>query len=114
MLRPGTVRARGGGRRTQLRSAAVRRAVGRAGRWVSLQARATSRRRAGFPEHGGPRTGRYRAGGEQLSGREGGDGGGAPWLSYADLAVAVVDGIRSPVRHRTRVSVFNVRGGNED
>ncbi|MEU7760930.1 MULTISPECIES: NAD(P)-dependent oxidoreductase [Micromonospora] len=46
----------------------------------------------------GPRTGRYRLGGEQ-----------APvlaYLSYADLAVAVVDEIESPRHHRTRLSVF--------
>jgi hypothetical protein len=30
-----------------------------------------------------------------------------PWLSCADLAVARVDEIDKPVRHRTRVSVFN-------
>ncbi|MGW0511347.1 NAD(P)H-binding protein [Streptomyces olivaceoviridis] len=35
--------------------------------------------------------------------------GPEPWLSYADLAVAVVDEIERPVRHRTRVSVFNFR-----
>ncbi|MER7840451.1 hypothetical protein ABTY98_32300 [Streptomyces sp. NPDC096040] len=34
---------------------------------------------------------------------------GEPWLSYADLAVAVVDEIERPARHRTRVSVFNFR-----
>ncbi|MEV5381424.1 hypothetical protein [Streptomyces sp. NPDC052721] len=59
------------------------------GRWVSLQARAASRRGAG---------------GERLPGD-----GPEPWLSYADLAVAVVDEIEQPVRHRTRVSVFNSR-----
>ncbi|MGW2458998.1 NAD(P)-dependent oxidoreductase [Streptomyces sp. NPDC001356] len=59
---------------------------------------------AGHLEHGGVRTGRYRVGGERLPG-----GGREPWLSYADLAVAVVDEIAQPVRHRTRVSVFNHR-----
>jgi putative NADH-flavin reductase len=57
---------------------------------------------AGFLDHGGERTGRYRVGGERVP-------GGEPSLSYADLAVAVVDGIERPVRHRTRVSVFNFR-----
>ncbi|MEV0635693.1 NAD(P)H-binding protein [Streptomyces sp. NPDC050619] len=50
-------------------------------------------------EHGGPRTGRYRFGGESLP-------AGAASLSYADLAVAVVDEIGTPTRHRRRVSVF--------
>ncbi|MEV0645359.1 NAD(P)H-binding protein [Phytomonospora sp. NPDC050363] len=45
----------------------------------------------------GPRTGAYRLGGEELPEGEG--------LSYADLAVAVVDEIESPRHHRTRVSV---------
>ncbi|MEV6806064.1 NAD(P)H-binding protein [Streptomyces sp. NPDC051132] len=58
----------------------------------------------GFLDPGGARTGRYRVGGERLPGD-----GRAPWLSYADLAVAVVDEIERPVRHRTRVSVFNYR-----
>lgn len=75
---------------------------------------------AGFLEHGGPRTGRYRVGGERVpvgAGESGeqsdsdGDRDGEPWLSYADLAVAVVDEIETPVRHRARVSVFNVRDG---
>ncbi|MGW2097423.1 hypothetical protein ACWCPX_06865 [Streptomyces olivaceoviridis] len=35
--------------------------------------------------------------------------GPEPWLSYADLAVAVVDEIERPVRRRKRVSVFNFR-----
>ncbi|WBC08668.1 NAD(P)H-binding protein [Micromonospora sp. WMMA1947] len=47
---------------------------------------------------GGPRTGRYRLGGEQAP--------ASAYLSYADLAVAVVDEIESPHHHRTRVSVF--------
>ncbi|MEU6667314.1 NAD(P)H-binding protein [Streptomyces sp. NPDC046727] len=59
---------------------------------------------AGHLEHGGARTGRYRVGGEQLPGDD-----REPWLSYADLAVALVDEIEEPVRHRTRVSVFNLR-----
>ncbi|RBQ06560.1 NAD(P)H-binding protein [Micromonospora sp. WMMC264] len=45
----------------------------------------------------GTRTGRYRLGGERAP-------ASAP-LSYADLAVAVVDEIESPRHHRTRVSV---------
>ncbi|MFF8730698.1 NAD(P)-dependent oxidoreductase [Streptomyces sp. NPDC015171] len=57
---------------------------------------------AGHLDHGGARTGRYRVGGEQLPA-----GSREPWLSYADLAVATVDEIEKPVRHRTRVSVFN-------
>ncbi|WP_225822555.1 NAD(P)-dependent oxidoreductase [Streptomyces naphthomycinicus] len=59
---------------------------------------------AGHLEHGGARTGRYRFGGERLPG-----GDREPWLSYADLAVASVDEIEKPTRHRTRVSVFNYR-----
>ncbi|MEW2286474.1 NAD(P)H-binding protein [Streptomyces sp. NPDC047841] len=59
---------------------------------------------AGYLEHSGARTGRYRVGGERLPG-----GDPEPWLSYADLAVAVVDEIEQPVRHRKRVSVFNYR-----
>jgi putative NADH-flavin reductase len=51
-------------------------------------------------EHGGPRTGRYRFGGETAP-------DGAAHLSYADLAVAVLDEIETPTLHRTRVSVFN-------
>ncbi|MEU8027107.1 NAD(P)H-binding protein [Streptomyces sp. NPDC049099] len=65
---------------------------------------------AGHLEHGGRRTGRYHVGGERLPGIKGeerGEHGGEPWLSYADLAVAVVDEIQRPLRHRTRVSVFN-------
>ncbi|MEV0485100.1 hypothetical protein AB0I69_31365 [Streptomyces sp. NPDC050508] len=38
---------------------------------------------------------------------------GAPGLSYADLAVAVLDEIGTPTRHRTRVSVFVARGRSE-
>ncbi|HEY1179789.1 MAG TPA: NAD(P)H-binding protein [Phytomonospora sp.] len=45
----------------------------------------------------GPRTGAYRLGGEGLPASD--------RLSYADLAVAVVDEIESPRHHRTRVSV---------
>ncbi|GAB3158868.1 hypothetical protein GCM10027290_62840 [Micromonospora sonneratiae] len=48
----------------------------------------------------GPRTGRYRVGGETLV-------PGADRLSYADLAVAVIDEIETPRHHRTRVSVFD-------
>ena len=46
-----------------------------------------------------PRTGRHRFGGERVP-------EGAPGLSYAELAVAVLDEIGTPSRHRTRVSVF--------
>ena len=45
----------------------------------------------------GPRLGRYRTGGDTAP---------ATGLSYADLAVAVLDEIESPRHHRTRVSVF--------
>ncbi|MDO3700167.1 NAD(P)H-binding protein [Micromonospora sp. C28SCA-DRY-2] len=48
----------------------------------------------------GPRTGRYRIGGEVAPDPESGQ------LSYADLAVAVVDEIETPRHHRSRVSVF--------
>ncbi|MEV0128643.1 NAD(P)H-binding protein [Dactylosporangium sp. NPDC050688] len=46
----------------------------------------------------GPRLGRYRTGGDTAP---------ATGLSYADLAVAVLDEIESPRHHRTRVSVFD-------
>ncbi|MET7475756.1 NAD(P)H-binding protein [Streptomyces sp. NPDC005648] len=49
-------------------------------------------------EEGAPRTGRYRLGDERVP-----EGGSV--VSYADLAVAVVDEIRTPTRHRRRVSV---------
>ncbi|WP_089155501.1 NAD(P)-dependent oxidoreductase [Micromonospora sp. NBS 11-29] len=45
-----------------------------------------------------PRLGRYRLGGETAP---------AGRLSYADLAVAVVDEVERPTLHRTRASVFN-------
>lgn len=45
-----------------------------------------------------PRTGRYRTGGDTVEGLT---------LSYADLAVAVVDEIANPRHHRTRISVFD-------
>ncbi|GIF42151.1 NAD(P)-dependent oxidoreductase [Actinoplanes xinjiangensis] len=45
-----------------------------------------------------PRRGTYRTGGET---------GGGVTLSYADLAVAVVDEIETPAHHRTRISVFD-------
>ncbi|MFD8528778.1 NAD(P)-dependent oxidoreductase [Streptosporangium canum] len=48
-----------------------------------------------------PRTGRYRAGGEQVL--PGGEETGL--LSYADLAVALVDEIENPKHHRTQVAV---------
>jgi putative NADH-flavin reductase len=47
----------------------------------------------------GPRTGRYEIGGETAS--------PSAYLSYADLAVAMVDEIEAPRHHRTRVSVYN-------
>ncbi|MHA5049939.1 NAD(P)-dependent oxidoreductase [Streptomyces sp. SD15] len=53
---------------------------------------------AGGLEQGAPRTGRYRLGGERVP-------DGAHVLSYADLAVAVVDEIEGPTQHRTWVSV---------
>ncbi|MBB5874214.1 putative NADH-flavin reductase [Allocatelliglobosispora scoriae] len=46
----------------------------------------------------GQRTGRYRIGGDTASGST---------LSYADLAVAIVDEIETPRHHRTRVSIFD-------
>ncbi|ROT31470.1 NAD(P)-dependent oxidoreductase [Micromonospora sp. HM5-17] len=48
----------------------------------------------------GPRTGRYRTGGDRVPEP------GSESLSYADLAVAVVDEIENPRHHRTRISVF--------
>lgn len=48
----------------------------------------------------GARTGRYRVGGDAVPPPE------SAGLSYADLAVAVVDEIAAPRHHRTRVSVF--------
>ncbi|WP_208883376.1 hypothetical protein [Streptomyces sp. PBH53] len=59
---------------------------------------------AGYLEHDGVRTGRYRVGGERLSGN-----GREPWVSYAALAVAVVDEIQNAARHRAEVPVFNAR-----
>ncbi|WP_329340406.1 NAD(P)H-binding protein [Streptomyces sp. NBC_00663] len=53
-------------------------------------------------EEGAPCTGRYVFGGERAT------EGSQPTLSYADLAVAVVDEIERPTRHRTRVSVTGV------
>ncbi|MGI8336365.1 NAD(P)-dependent oxidoreductase [Actinomadura scrupuli] len=51
-------------------------------------------------DQAGPRTGRYRIGGETAP-------PASAHLSYADLAVAVVDEIETPRHHGTRVSVFN-------
>jgi putative NADH-flavin reductase len=48
-----------------------------------------------------PRTGRYRTGGDTVP------PSGPASLSYADLAVAVIDEIETPRHHRTRVSVFD-------
>lgn len=47
----------------------------------------------------GTRSGSYRVGGDRVA-----DAGGDR-LSYADLAVAIVDQIDAPTQHRTRVSV---------
>ncbi|GAA2331658.1 NAD(P)-dependent oxidoreductase [Streptomyces violaceusniger] len=51
-------------------------------------------------ESAAPRTGRYRVGGESVAGP------GPLRLSYADLAVALLDEIDTPRHHRTRISVF--------
>ena len=48
-----------------------------------------------------PRLGRYRTGGDTVP------RSGPSSLSYADLAVAVIDEIESPRHHRTRISVFD-------
>ena len=48
-----------------------------------------------------PRRGRYRLGGDTVT------ASGSTTLSYADLAVAVVDEIEAPRHHRTRVSSFD-------
>jgi uncharacterized protein len=48
-----------------------------------------------------PRLGRYRTGGDTVP------RSGPASLSYADLAVAVIDEIENPRHHRTRVSVFD-------
>ncbi|MGW5361393.1 NAD(P)-dependent oxidoreductase [Actinopolymorpha pittospori] len=48
----------------------------------------------------GPRIGRYRIGGETAP-------PASAHLSYADLAVAMIDEIEEPRHHHTRVSVFN-------
>ncbi|MFC4530403.1 NAD(P)-dependent oxidoreductase [Sphaerisporangium dianthi] len=52
----------------------------------------------------GPRTGRYGIGGETAPGPA------SARLSYADLAVAVIDEIDTPRHRRTRVSVFDRPG----
>ncbi|MFG1681103.1 NAD(P)-dependent oxidoreductase [Nonomuraea sp. NPDC049269] len=52
-------------------------------------------------EQGGPRTGRYLIGGENAPQST------SAHLSYADLAVAVIDEIDTPRHHSTRVSIFN-------
>ncbi|MEU8088926.1 NAD(P)H-binding protein [Micromonospora sp. NPDC049101] len=49
----------------------------------------------------GPRLGRYQVGGDSVP------PSGSTTLSYADLAVAVIDEIEAPRHHRTRVSVFD-------
>ncbi|MGA4728654.1 NAD(P)-dependent oxidoreductase [Micromonospora taraxaci] len=50
-------------------------------------------------EAAGPRRGHYRLGGDTVS--------ASASLSYADLAVAVIDEIENPRHHRTRVSIFD-------
>ncbi|MEU0484703.1 NAD(P)H-binding protein [Streptosporangium sp. NPDC006013] len=52
-------------------------------------------------ESTGPRTGRYRIGGETVP------QSASAQLSYADLAVAAIDEIDTPRHHRTRVSIFD-------
>ncbi|MET9919267.1 NAD(P)-dependent oxidoreductase [Streptomyces sp. NPDC059605] len=52
-------------------------------------------------EAGAPRTGRYRVGGEVVPET------GPAHLSYADLAVALLDEIDAPRHHRAQVSVFD-------
>jgi putative NADH-flavin reductase len=52
-------------------------------------------------EAGRPRIGRYQIGGEAVP------QSASAHLSYADLAVAVIDEIDTPRHHHTRVSVFN-------
>ncbi|HUR02085.1 MAG TPA: hypothetical protein VM347_06085 [Nonomuraea sp.] len=52
-------------------------------------------------ERGGPRTGGYQIGGETVPQST------SAHLSYADLAVAVIDEIDTPRHHRTRISIFN-------
>ncbi|MEU6350495.1 NAD(P)H-binding protein [Streptomyces sp. NPDC047072] len=59
-------------------------------------------------EQGAPRTGRYGWGEERVFG--GGPESGPSVLSYADLAVAVVDEVEAPSRHRVRVSVVGAVG----
>lgn len=49
----------------------------------------------------GERTGTYRVGGEQLLSKE----DGTSHISYADLAIALIDEIDAPKHHRTRISV---------
>jgi uncharacterized protein len=54
-----------------------------------------------------PRTGRYRIGGETAP-------PASTHLSYADLAVAMIDEIETPRHHRMRVSVFRPAGQSLD
>ncbi|GAA2266507.1 NAD(P)-dependent oxidoreductase [Streptomyces amakusaensis] len=49
----------------------------------------------------GPRTGTYRVGGNQLLAQE----DGTSHLSYADLAVALLDEVDTPKHHQTRIAV---------
>jgi putative NADH-flavin reductase len=53
---------------------------------------------AGFFDPEGPRTGRYRLGGDDLVV----DASGASHLSYADGAVAILDEVENPRHHRER------------
>lgn len=55
---------------------------------------------AAFFDADGPRTGAYRVGGDQLLTDDSGDS----HISYADYAVALVDEIESPTRHRQRIT----------
>ncbi|MEU9914478.1 NAD(P)H-binding protein [Streptomyces sp. NPDC051001] len=66
--------------------------------WVTLTP-------GGGLEESAPRTGRYVLGGERAP-------VGTRVLSYADLAVAVVDEIERPTAHRTRVSVLDAEQNN--
>jgi hypothetical protein len=55
-----------------------------------------------FLDDEAPRTGRYRLGGIQVLTNENGEPSG---LSYADLAVALLDEIDTPKHHRTQIAV---------
>jgi uncharacterized protein len=55
-----------------------------------------------FLDDEAPRTGRYRVGGVQVLTNENGE---PSRLSYADLAVALLDEIDTPAHHRTQIAV---------